>query len=81
MKLHGERIGSDGAALVLVHGLAANGAVWRSLLGEISSRWPGRILVPDLRGHGRSPHAAHYDYGQYAGDIAELLEPASVRGS
>lgn len=75
MKIHCERIGTDGPALVLVHGLAANGAVWRPLLGEISGRWPGRILVPDLRGHGRSAPAAHYDYGQYADDIAELLEP------
>jgi len=31
-------------------------------------------LIPDLRGHDRSPHAAHYSYEHYAADVADLLE-------
>jgi len=75
MKIYCEQIGSTGPALVLLHGLAGNGAVWRPFLQVFQPYWNGKILVPDLRGHGRSPHAAHYGYGQHAADVAELLAP------
>jgi pimeloyl-ACP methyl ester carboxylesterase len=75
MELYCERIGSKGPTLVLLHGLAGNGAVWRPLIEELRGLWPGNILVPDLRGHGRSPHGSHYSFGQYAADVADLLDP------
>ena len=37
--------------------------------------WPGRIVVPDLRGHGRSPRGLHYGLGQHAADVAALFAP------
>lgn len=74
MELAVERYGADGPLLLLVHGVGANGAVWIPLLERLRRRWRGRILVPDLRGHGRSPHATTYGLGQHAADIAELFE-------
>jgi pimeloyl-ACP methyl ester carboxylesterase len=67
----------DGSAptLVLLHGLSATGEVWAGLRGLLDGRWPGRWLVPDLRGHGRSSHAAAYSFGQHAADVAALLRP------
>ena len=76
MDLYCEKIGSAGPTLLLLHGLAGNGAVWRPLIDALQGRWPGNIIVPDLRGHGRSPHSSHYSFGQYAADIADLLDPA-----
>jgi len=73
MKLHCEQIGAGQPVLVLLHGLSANGAVWFPLAEKL--RFQGKILIPDLRGHGRSPHAKHYGYGQHAADVAELLSP------
>jgi pimeloyl-ACP methyl ester carboxylesterase len=67
--------GKHGPVLLLLHGLGANGDVWEPLLGVIKDAWPGRIVVPDLRGHGRSPHGLHYGYGQHASDMADLLQP------
>src|SRR5262245_37275966 len=58
MPVYSETVGSGSPSLVLLHGLGQNGAVWRPLLAELSG-WPGRIVIPDLRGHGRSPHARH----------------------
>jgi pimeloyl-ACP methyl ester carboxylesterase len=78
VRLHVAEYGSGPPTLVLLHGLAANGAVWGPLVERLRPRFAGRILVPDLRGHGRSPHAAHYGYGQHAADIAELLAPAEA---
>jgi len=75
MKIYCEQIGREGPALVLLHGLSGNGAIWSPFLQVFRPHWRGRILVPDLRGHGRSPHAVHYGYGQNAADVAELLAP------
>ena len=71
MQLYCETHGAGQPTLVLLHGMGANGAVWRPFLEILE--WKGRILVPDLRGHGRSSHARHYGYGQQAADVAELL--------
>ncbi len=71
MQLYLETHGSGQPVLVLLHGMGANGAVWQPLLEVLE--WKGTILVPDLRGHGRSPHGRHYGYGQHAADVAGLL--------
>ncbi|MFM9884734.1 MAG: alpha/beta fold hydrolase [Burkholderiales bacterium] len=76
MQLHTEIVGAGGPMLLLLHGLGVNGAVWRPFIEAVKPWWPGRIIVPDLRGHGRSPHGAHYDYGHQAVDCAELLAPS-----
>ena len=72
--LHLETIGAGAPTLVLLHGIGGNGGVWRPLLRALGA-WPGRILVPDLRGHGRSPRGAHYGLGQHAADVAALFAP------
>lgn len=72
MVLYCETHGSGQPTLVLLHGMGANGAVWQPFLEAL--KWRSKVLVPDLRGHGRSPHGVHYGYGQHAADVAELLE-------
>jgi pimeloyl-ACP methyl ester carboxylesterase len=77
MQLFAEAIGAGSPTLILLHGAGVNGAVFKPLLRELA--WPGRVIVPDLRGHGRSPHGKHYGLAQHAADVADLLEPnASV---
>jgi pimeloyl-ACP methyl ester carboxylesterase len=78
VRLHVEEHGTGPPTLVLLHGLSANGAVWGPLVERLGPRFAGRIVVPDLRGHGRSPHAPRYGYGQHAADIAELLAPGET---
>jgi pimeloyl-ACP methyl ester carboxylesterase len=81
-KLYVETIGTGSPTLLLLHGLGVNGAVWQPLLPHLTD-WPGRILVPDFRGHGRSPHARPYGLGQHAADLADLLptdEPVAIVG-
>ncbi|HKW53039.1 MAG TPA: alpha/beta hydrolase [Stellaceae bacterium] len=58
----------------MLHGLGANGAVWQRLKPIVEARWPGRWLAPDLRGHGRSAHAAPYGMAMHAADVAGLLD-------
>ena len=42
----------DGPALVLLHGFSGTGEAWNPLLEDLSAHF--RLIVPDLRGHGRS---------------------------
>jgi pimeloyl-ACP methyl ester carboxylesterase len=57
--------------ILFLHGLGATGQVWDRLLSTFD--WPGRVVVPDLRGHGASPTTARYSFGAIASDVAELL--------
>jgi pimeloyl-ACP methyl ester carboxylesterase len=68
--------GGDGPdLLLLVHGLAANAAVWRPLLALLDGgAWPGRWAVPDLRGHGRSTCDGPFGYGTHAADLASVVD-------
>jgi pimeloyl-ACP methyl ester carboxylesterase len=68
-------IGAGAPTLLLLHGMSGNGELWRPLMEEATGEWPGRIVAPDLRGHGRSFHASHYGYGHQAADVAALLAP------
>lgn len=77
-----ECTGSGAPLLVLLHGQAANGDVWNGIRPLIARDWPGKCLIPDLRGHGRSFHRGPYAYGTYAADVAALIgdEPAFLVG-
>ena len=73
--LWAESGGSGSPTLLLLHGLGGHAGVWQRLLPLVAARWPGRWVAPDLRGHGRSDHAACYSFGAHATDVAALLAP------
>ncbi len=53
------------SALVLLHGLGANGRVWDG--------WPHPRVAPDLPGHGSAESLAQYTFEAMAAAIAERL--------
>jgi pimeloyl-ACP methyl ester carboxylesterase len=59
--------------LVLVHGLGATRGVWNGVEAELA--WPGRVVSPDLPGHGRAPWSGDYTVGALAAAVAAQLEP------
>jgi pimeloyl-ACP methyl ester carboxylesterase len=73
-----------GRPLVLVHGLPTNGDVFDPVVGRLARSFG--VLVPDLRGFGRSQDLPPPDtVGQHARDLAGLREawsatPAIVLG-
>lgn len=72
MNLHVERGGKGVELVVLLHGLAATGAVWHGLTARIEARGR-RWIAPDLRGHGASASAGPFGIGNHAADVADLL--------
>ncbi|MEV0283881.1 alpha/beta fold hydrolase [Kribbella sp. NPDC050820] len=53
------------SALVLLHGLGANGRVWDA--------WPQPRFAPDLPGHGSAATLPSYTFGSMAAAVAETL--------
>lgn len=72
-----ERGGATGPTMVLLHGLGANGEVWNGIKAHVAEHWKGQWVIPDLRGHGRSPHRAPYTFESYAADVAALVPPGN----
>lgn len=73
LAVHLRELPSPGPALVLLHGLGVDGAIWQAVGRRLSPAFS--LVAADLRGHGLSEHpAGGYHARDYAADIAELLE-------
>ncbi len=75
LELHVD-IAGDGPPLVILHGLYGSATNWKRHATWLRERW--RVLLPDLRNHGRSPHAAEMDYPALAGDVRRLLDDHGI---
>jgi pimeloyl-ACP methyl ester carboxylesterase len=72
----------DGPPIVLLHGFPLDGRVWEAVVPLLGHH---RVIVPDLRGFGRSDPAGPFSMGQLATDVAALLKvmatgPATIVG-
>ena len=74
MRMYYEEHGSPhGPPLVLLHGFIQTGAFWTHQLAAFGAHY--RLLVPDLRGHGRTDNpggTAAMNHRQFARDIIAL---------
>jgi len=61
----------DGTPVVLLHAMAGRGDTWRRLAAGLGDR---RVIMPDLRGHGRSSRAAAYPLAGFRDVIVGLLD-------
>jgi pimeloyl-ACP methyl ester carboxylesterase len=67
------RSGGSGPAVVLIHGFGDTGEMWGPLAARLARNHT--VIVPDLRGMGRSSRAAAgYDKKSQAGDIRAVVE-------
>lgn len=67
----------EGEPLILVHGLLATGEVFEPVIESFARRH--RVIVPDMRGHGRSFRLpGPYTAERMAKDLAELLDAEGV---
>jgi pimeloyl-ACP methyl ester carboxylesterase len=69
-------IGS-GLALILLHGFSGTGAKWDPFFEGLSTKF--RLIVPDLRGHGRSLNpSGHFTHKELAQDVFNLLDQLGI---
>lgn len=67
----------SGSPLLLVHGLMVTGEMFDPVLEHLAARH--RVIVPDLRGHGRSRGLPPpYTAAQVASDLSRLLDNLGV---
>jgi pimeloyl-ACP methyl ester carboxylesterase len=67
-----------GDPLVLLHGFGGSGRVWQKFVPELSNHY--KVIVPDLRGHGRSTNPSdEFTHRQSARDISALLDRLGIR--
>ncbi len=66
----------SGPPLILLHGLFGGGQNWGAIRKALAPRF--RVLTPDLRNHGASPHAAGMTYLAMAGDVIGTMDAAGI---
>ena len=67
----------SGPPLLLVHGLMVTGEMFEPVIEHFATRH--RVIVPDLRGHGRSRGLAPpYTAAQLASDLSRLLDHLGI---
>ena len=67
----------SGPPLLLVHGLMVTGEMFEPVIGNLATRH--RVIVPDLRGHGRSRGLPPpYTAAQLASDLLHLLDHLGI---
>jgi esterase len=74
--LHCQILGESPQTVVLLHGLFGVASNLGPLARELARDY--RVLLPDLRNHGRSFHAPEMDYALIAADVASLLDKLGI---
>ena len=79
VRLHLRQYGEVAAGrlpLVLIHGLFGSASNWHEIARRLAA--DRRVLVPDLRNHGRSPWSSRMDYRAMAADLTALLDAEGI---
>ncbi len=64
----------QGATLICLHGHFGTA----SNLSFMDNLFTGRVIIPDLRGHGLSDHARSYTLPEYLGDLEEIISILNI---
>lgn len=61
---------------MIIHGLYGSSDNWVSIARALSDEF--RVIIPDLRNHGNSPHSELHTYEAMSDDIMELADSAGL---
>jgi len=75
MKLFFREFGS-GKPIIILHGLLGMSDHWIPLAKQLSDKF--RVIIPDLRNHGQSPHSVDFSYSYMQSDIEEFLSELQI---
>ncbi|MCB1923096.1 MAG: alpha/beta fold hydrolase [Gammaproteobacteria bacterium] len=75
--LHYTRYGTPGKPpVLLLHGLFGAASNWGSVARRLEADYD--VVVPDLRNHGKSPHATGHSYSDMVGDVLALYDTLQI---
>jgi esterase len=74
-KSFGEK--TSASCIVLLHGMLGNRDNWRSQARRLSNHF--RVITPDLRNHGESPHLPGMRYQDMADDVLVLMDHLGIK--
>ncbi len=77
MKLFYRETGS-GEPVIILHGLFGMSDNWMSIARKIGERY--RVILPDMRNHGRSPWANLFTYEALVQDVQDLITSLQLSG-
>jgi pimeloyl-ACP methyl ester carboxylesterase len=66
----------QGIPFMILHGLYGSSDNWLTVIRELSASY--RIIAPDLRNHGRSPHDSVHTYPAMCADVLELMDDCGI---
>ncbi|MFC9998552.1 alpha/beta fold hydrolase [Nocardia sp. NPDC127526] len=64
---------SSDIPVMLVHGMGGDGHTWDRFAHQLVQRGR-RVIIPDLRGHGRSAHTDSYLFSEFGADVLNLCD-------
>jgi esterase len=65
------RVYGDGPPLIILHGLYGSSDNWIPVARELQKDF--KVILPDMRNHGRSPWSDIHSYAEMSQDISELM--------
>ena len=68
-----------GIPLVILHGLYGMSDNWLSVAKELGKHF--RVILPDMRNHGRSPHDPEHTYQAMREDISLLFDDLKLNNA
>lgn len=73
------REAGEGKNLVILHGLYGSSDNWVSISKELSKN--NKIIMPDLRNHGNSPHSDEFSISSMTDDLKELFDKLNLNSA
>lgn len=61
-----------GNPLIILHGLWGASENWLPIAHQLKKHF--RVIIPDMRNHGQSPHHSQHDYPTLCDDLQELIQ-------
>jgi len=72
MHLYFREVGNGDRTIIILHGLYGASDNWMTIASSLSEKF--RVILPDQRNHGRSPHHENHTYEALSGDVYELIQ-------
>ena len=79
MKLHFEQYSTEGAPLVILHGLYGNGGNWATHARQLAGQFA--VYTFDARNHGQSPQASSMSLPEMAEDVADTMHALGLESA